>query len=127
MEIKCPGCGAALVFDAQTGKMQCKYCGSFFTMPDIEDQHQRVKLTAILIFLLTALVSVPVGIYLCLGMSSEAGSFFKILTGFIFVLLGMCSVGLKKLEKLQKSETLTASQGMNRYAHERQGEGEDYR
>lgn len=87
----------------------------------------KVKLMASLIFLLTSLVSVPLGIYFCLGTSATEKSFFEMLIGIIFAMISMYYAGLKKLEKLQKSETLTASQGMNRYAHERQGEGGDFR
>ena len=40
MEIKCPNCVASLVFDATSGKMQCKFCGSYFTMADVKDQFE---------------------------------------------------------------------------------------
>ncbi len=35
MKVKCPNCDASLVFDATSGKMECKFCGSFFTMEEI--------------------------------------------------------------------------------------------
>lgn len=38
MKVTCPSCLAALVFDAQSGKMECKYCGCQFDLKDIADQ-----------------------------------------------------------------------------------------
>lgn len=35
MKVKCPNCDASLVFDATSGKMECKFCGSFFTMEEV--------------------------------------------------------------------------------------------
>lgn len=37
MKVKCPNCMAALIFDAESGKMQCKYCNALFSVEDIEN------------------------------------------------------------------------------------------
>ena len=37
MKVTCPSCMAALVFDAKSGKMECKYCGCQFDLQDVAD------------------------------------------------------------------------------------------
>ena len=41
MKIKCPSCNAALIFDATSGKMECKYCGCMFDVEDVADQESK--------------------------------------------------------------------------------------
>ena len=38
MKIKCPGCSAALIFDASSGMMECKYCGCMFNIEEVAEQ-----------------------------------------------------------------------------------------
>ena len=35
MTIKCPGCGAALVYDAVSGKMLCTHCVTYYGEQEI--------------------------------------------------------------------------------------------
>lgn len=43
MKVRCPNCLATLVFDAASGKMECNYCGSFFSMEDVAEQEERAE------------------------------------------------------------------------------------
>lgn len=86
----------------------------------------KVKTTAILTFFLSLIVSIPVGIAMCSAAFSDGENFSKMFLAIIFVLFAMVSTGLRNLKKLRTSETLTSSQTMNRYAHERQDAGGDY-
>lgn len=86
----------------------------------------KVKGTAIATFFVSLLFSVPIGIGIAFVAFSDAENFFKILLGIAFVLFSMVASGLKNLSKLQNSEKLTASQQMNKFAHERQDGGGDF-
>ena len=86
----------------------------------------KVKTTAISIFSLSLMVTIPVGIVMCYAAFSDGETFFKMFLGIIFVLFIMVSTGLRNLNKLKTSEMLTSSQETNRYAHERQDVGGDY-
>ncbi|MGN0430815.1 MAG: hypothetical protein ACI4EQ_00495 [Lachnospiraceae bacterium] len=87
----------------------------------------KVKTTAIAIFLLTLIISIPLGIAFCTAAFFDGESLLKMFVGAICLMGVMVSVGFGNLKKLRRSETLTASQKMNRYAHERQEEGGDFR
>lgn len=39
---KCPNCGAALEFDASDGTVDCAYCLSEFTVPEVEEYNKRI-------------------------------------------------------------------------------------
>lgn len=87
----------------------------------------KVKTAAIAIFLLTLIISIPLGIAFCTAAFFDGESLLKMFVGAICLMGVMVSVGFGNLKKLRRSETLTASQKMNRYAHERQEEGGDFR
>ncbi|MDO4340124.1 MAG: hypothetical protein Q4C91_18870 [Eubacteriales bacterium] len=40
LNYKCPNCTAGLVFDSKTQKMSCEYCGSTFTVEELEAQKE---------------------------------------------------------------------------------------
>ncbi len=40
---KCPGCGAKLTFDGQTGEMTCEHCGASFTMEQVKAAEEAEK------------------------------------------------------------------------------------
>ncbi|MBQ9122404.1 MAG: hypothetical protein IJY10_02810 [Lachnospiraceae bacterium] len=41
MKVKCPSCMASLIYDATSGKMECKFCGCFFELGDVADQEAK--------------------------------------------------------------------------------------
>lgn len=43
MEVKCPNCDASLVFEATSGKMECRFCGSFFSMQEVAALEEKEK------------------------------------------------------------------------------------
>lgn len=86
----------------------------------------KVKATAIATFFFSLFVTIPLGVIVSYSAFSDGETFFKTLMVIAFVLFAMVSIGLKNLNKLRTSETLTSSQTMNRYAHERQDAGGDY-
>ena len=43
MKVTCPSCMASLVFDAESGKMECKFCGCFFNLEDIAEQEDKAE------------------------------------------------------------------------------------
>ena len=86
----------------------------------------KVKTTAILIFLLSLIACIPAAIGIFAGALVDGESFFKLMLGAVCLMIGMVTVGFGNRKKLQQSETLTSSQKMNSYAHNRQGEGGDF-
>ena len=36
LETKCPACGASISFNPKAGKWKCEYCGSEFTLEEIQ-------------------------------------------------------------------------------------------
>lgn len=87
---------------------------------------KKVGIVAAVIFLLTLLVSIPLGIAFCTSAAAAGEDFFEMLAFLIIVLFLMVSVGSKNWKKLQKSRTLSASQTISRYAHERQSGGGEF-
>ena len=43
MKVNCPSGRAALVFDVASGKLECKFCGSFFDLKDVADQEAKAE------------------------------------------------------------------------------------
>lgn len=41
MKVNCPSCMASLIYDATSGKMECKFCGCFFDLKDVADQEAK--------------------------------------------------------------------------------------
>lgn len=41
MKVNCPSCFASLMFDATSGKMECRFCGCSFSLEDVADQEEK--------------------------------------------------------------------------------------
>lgn len=46
MKVNCPSCMAALIYNATSGKMECKFCGCFFDLEDVAEQEEKEETKA---------------------------------------------------------------------------------
>lgn len=81
---------------------------------------KKVKSVAVAIFLLAALVCIPLAIGLFTSALADMEDFFDLIIGVVIAMVAMGSVGLSNLSRLRKSESLTSSQKINKFAHNRQ-------
>ena len=44
-EYKCPGCGAPLAFDAESGQVTCQHCGNVYTVADVVADQKKEQST----------------------------------------------------------------------------------